>query len=332
MIGDAGQRRLATSRVLLVGCGALGSVVADQLVRAGVGTLLVADRDIVELTNLQRQVLFDEADARDGTPKAVAAAQRLARVNSAVRIEPLPVDVDGGNLESLALSPRVDLILDGTDNAATRYLVNDVSIKHGIPWVYGACVGTEGRVMTILPGQTPCLRCLFPEPPGAGELPTCDTAGVLGPVASVAASLQALSAIKLLSGNPDAIAPELLSFDLWANRIRSVSTGGARRDDCPTCGRHHYEFLDRPTGGESTLCGREAVQLRPPRPTQLDLEALATKLAGAGATRRSRFFLRCDLSEHPGIRLTLFPDGRAIIGGTTDPQRAKSLYSRYIGS
>jgi molybdopterin/thiamine biosynthesis adenylyltransferase len=211
-IGQAGQHRLASSRVLLVGCGALGSVIADQLARAGVGFMRIVDRDIVELTNLQRQVLFDESDVANSLPKAIAAANRLSRVNSSIRIEPIVADVDASNVESFI---DVDLILDGTDNVATRYLLNDVSVKHNVPWVYGACVGTEGRVMTIHSGQGPCLRCIFPEPPAPGELQTCDTAGVLGPVASVVGSLQAIAAIKLLSGNP--LQRELVWMDLWTN-------------------------------------------------------------------------------------------------------------------
>src|SRR5262245_34353204 len=203
-IGEAGQRKLAGARVLLVGCGALGSTIAEQLARAGIGHLRNADRDIVELTNLQRQVLFDDSDAAGGLPKAVAAANRLSKINSTITIEPRVVDVDALNVEQLVAG--CDMILDGTDNVATRYLVNDVAVKHTIPWIYGACVGTEGRVMTIRPGAGACLRCIFPQPPNASELATCDTAGVLGPVASVVGAMQALAAIKLLSGNADAIA------------------------------------------------------------------------------------------------------------------------------
>jgi adenylyltransferase/sulfurtransferase len=228
-IGREGQKKLASSRALLVGCGALGTVLAEQLVRAGVGTIRIIDRDVVELTNLQRQTLFDESDAAEGVPKAIAAERRLGAINSAVRIEPIVADFHAGNAEELAGRP--DVILDGTDNAETRYLINDLAVKHGITWVYGACVGTEGRVMTVRPGDGPCLRCLFPEPPTAGELPTCDTAGVLGPLAGIVASLQAVAAIKLLSGNAAALGREMTAIDVWSNRIRSIDTTDARRSD-----------------------------------------------------------------------------------------------------
>jgi molybdopterin/thiamine biosynthesis adenylyltransferase len=205
--------------VLLVGCGALGCVVAEQLVRAGVGHLVLVDRDVVETTNLQRQVLFDEADAKAGIPKAIAAFNRLSSINSTIKITPVVSDVHAGNIESLT---GVDLIVDGTDNAETRYLLNDVSVKRNIPWVYGACVGTDGRVMAIQPGVTPCLQCVFPEPPGVGELQTCDTAGVLGPAISVVAGYQAVEALKLLTGHTEAILAGLLTIDFWKNRHRSI--------------------------------------------------------------------------------------------------------------
>jgi adenylyltransferase/sulfurtransferase len=346
-IGTAGQERLRASRVLLVGCGALGSTIADQLVRAGVGFLRIVDRDIVELTNLQRQVLFDERDVEQGKPKAVAAAERLRQVNSEVVVEPVVSDVDSGNVESMlrttgfqpvagashGLEARgtVDLILDGTDNVATRYLINDISIKHNIPWIYGACVGTEGRVMTIRPRQSACLRCIFATPPSAGDLPTCDTAGVLGPVASVVASMQAVSAIKLLTGNVDAVAEELLSFDLWTNRIRSVNISQSRRDDCPTCGLGKFEFLEaRPSGNGAKLCGRDAVQVRW-RSDRVSLSEVADRLRVAGAVQQTPYLVRCVLSEGD-LRLTAFTDGRVLVQGTSDPARARSIVARYLGS
>lgn len=339
-IGRAGQGRLAAAHVVLVGCGALGSVLAEQLVRAGVGSLRVIDRDVVELTNLQRQVLFDESDAREGRPKAVAAARRLGEINSTVRVEPLATDFHAANAEALADldgrpgTRRPDLILDGTDNVETRYLINDLSVKHSVPWVYGACVGMEGRVMPIRPPATACLRCVFPEPPGLAELPTCDTAGVLGPVAGVVASLQAVAAIKLLSGNVGAVGEELLAFDLWANRVRSVSTAGAKAPECKACGRGEYEFLNRRTDGRSiSLCGRDAIQVRPPAGLgRVDLTRLASRLRAAGVVEQTPHLLRCELRESKGLRLTLFPDGRMIVAGTTDPDRARSLYARYVGN
>lgn len=327
-IGPTGQARLRGARVLLVGCGALGSMVAEQLVRAGVGLLRIADRDVVELTNLQRQVLFDEGDAAEQAPKAVVAARRLSRINSAVRIQPLVRDVHPGNVEDLV---ECDLIVDGTDNVETRYLLNDVAVKHGIPWIYGACVGTEGRCMAVRPGEA-CLRCVFPDPPTAGELPTCDTAGVLGPGAGIVASLQATVAIRLLvGGGQDQV---LIALDAWKSRFRTISLAGSKRADCVCCGRRRFEFLEGGAGGQSTsLCGRNAIQVRPsPLSAPLDLSVLAAKLTGAGAVQQTAYLVRCDLLEPAGMRLTVFPDGRAIVHGTGDPERARSVYSRFVGA
>lgn len=332
-IKEAGQQRLAESTVLLIGCGALGTVIADQLVRAGIGTLRICDRDVVETTNLQRQVLFDEADAAAGTPKAVAAAHRLARVNSTVQIEPHVVDVHSGNIEELIQGrrdgARASVILDGTDNADIRYLINDAAVKQGVPWVYGGAVGVAGRVMAIVPGVTPCLRCLFPDPPGAGELETCDTAGVLASAAAVVASLQVVAAMKILLGHD--VAEELVTLDLWQARVQSVSTSGGRRDHCPTCGRRDFSILDRSASGATSLCGRDAIQILPAVRTSLNSERVAARLATAGSLESTPHLLRCTLSES-GLRLTVFPDGRAIISGTTDFSVARSVYARYVGT
>jgi adenylyltransferase/sulfurtransferase len=323
-IGEAGQRKLAAARVLLVGCGALGSTIAEQLVRAGVGHLCIADRDIVELTNLQRQVLFDESDAREGVPKAIAAANRLARINSSITSDPKIVDVDATNIESLATER--DLIIDGTDNVATRYLVNDVSVKVGVAWIYGACIGTEGRVMTVRPSVGPCLRCIFPEPPVPGELPTCDTAGVLGPVATVVGSLQAIAAIKLLIG--ESVSDELLTLDLWNNRIKSVSTAQAKRADCPTCAQKRFEFLDnRDRDMTARLCGRNAVQVR----SGATLEQAGKQLQNVGEVQRTSYMVRCRLRDAE-VSLTAFADGRVLVQGTSDLARARSLVARYVGA
>ena len=350
-VGPAGRDRLAAARVLLVGCGALGTTIAEQLVRAGVGLLRIVDRDLVELTNLQRQVLFDEADAASGTPKAVAAARRLAAVNSAVVVEPVVADVHAGNVEELAgwtpigsadaaraQERFVHLILDGTDNVETRYLLNDVSVKHNVPWVYGACIGAEGRMMPVWPGSTPCLRCVFPEPPGPGELPTCDTAGVLGPAAAMVASLQAATAIQLLVGADGAdggVPNQLVRFDLWRGRFGTTPLDDARRPDCPTCGRRQFDFLDAPgggAGGSTSLCGSNAVQVRPAVHTRLDLKALAGRLAAAGAVQQTPHLLKCALAGERDVSLTVFPDGRAIVHGTSDPARARSVYARWVGA
>jgi adenylyltransferase/sulfurtransferase len=329
-IGDAGQRRLGAARVLLVGCGALGTVIADQLVRAGVGFIRIADRDLVELTNLQRQVLFDESDATAGLPKAVAAARRLAAINSSVTIEPHVVDVHGGNVESLM--DGVDLLLDGTDNVETRYLVNDAAVKRGVPWVYGACVGVAGRVMGIVPGRSPCLRCMFPQPPSPGELATCDTAGVLAGAANVVASVQVVEAMKILLGDATA-ATELATIELWPLRVRTISTIGARRHDCPTCAARRFEFLSvRPGAAATSLCGRNTVQVRPAQDgSPIDLDAVAARLASVGLVDRTRFFVRC-APRDSDLTLTLFPDGRAMVHGTNDPAAARSLYARFVGS
>ena len=325
--GEEAQRRLASSRVLLIGCGALGTVIAEQLVRGGIGSICICDRDIVELTNLQRQTLFTERDAADGIPKAVAAATRLSAINSTVTIEPHVVDIHSGNIESLLAG--VDLVIDGTDNLETRYLLNDAAVKHEKPWVYGACVGTGGRAMGIIPKRTPCLRCLFPNPPGAGELPTCETAGVLACAAAVAASLEVAEALKILLGDESAGA-NLITFDLWPTRFREISTAGARRDDCPTCAQRRFEFLDARTSGATVLCGRNTVQIRPAHAVALDMKSIAAAMKIAGDVQQTSFFTRLSL---PGkkITLTLFPDGRALVHGTSDPAAARSIYARFIG-
>jgi adenylyltransferase/sulfurtransferase len=341
-IGQAGQARLRDSRVLLIGCGALGGHLAEQLVRSGVGHLRLVDRDIVEWSNLQRQVLFDEQDAREGLPKAIAAVTRLKKINSEVEIDPIVADVHAGNIEELChLDPslriqdsalRTQLLLDGTDNVQTRYLINDVAVKHSIPWIYGACVGTEGRMMPILPGVTPCLRCIFSEPPSAGELPTCDTAGVLGPAAAVVAAMQAAAAIKILTGNLPAITHELTQVDLWSHRFRSISVEDGRRSDCIACGQRQFEFLaDRSAELATALCGRNAVQIRPPASSPIDLKSLAQRLSSAGEIDQTRYLLKCRLREDQTIQLTVFPDARALIHGTSDPARARSIYARYVG-
>lgn len=329
-IGAAGQERLAAARVLLVGCGALGTVIAEQLVRAGVGFLRLVDRDIVELSNLQRQVLFDEEDVCQNLPKAIAATRRLRRINSSVSLDPHVSDVHPGTIEDLALDCQ--LILDGTDNVETRYLINDLAVKHRIPWVYGACIGTEGRVLPVRPEQGPCLRCLFPQPPAPGELPTCDTAGVLAAAAGVVASLQVTAALKLLlpEGEPQPL--PMLVFDLWSARFRTLDTADARRPDCPCCGRRQFEFLAAATADRAvTLCGRNAVQIAAPPGQRLDLSALAARLQGVGQVEPTAYFLRCRLPQPQPLILTIFPDGRLLIQGTQDPVQARSIAAKYIG-
>jgi molybdopterin-synthase adenylyltransferase len=328
-LGEAGQKKLAASRVLLCGCGALGSVIANTLVRSGVGHLRIVDRDFLELNNLQRQVLYDEEDVRAELPKAIAAAEKLRRINSEVEIEPIVADVDATNIEKL--SDGVDMLLDGTDNFETRFLVNDLAVKRGLPWVYGGVIGSEGQTMTILPGETACLRCLLGEPPPAGSMPTCDSAGILAPIVNIIASMQANEAIKILSGNAKTASRFLTVFELWENRIRQVDVSKLRDSvDCPACKRGEFAWLEGGRGSQSAvLCGRNAVQLSPAEKAEISLDAMAAKLATVGKVTRNKYLLRLAVED---FLITLFPDGRAIVGGTDDVAEARTVVAKYIGS
>jgi molybdopterin-synthase adenylyltransferase len=328
-LGQAGQERLAAGRALVCGCGALGSVIASTLVRAGVGFVRIVDRDFVELNNLQRQFLYDEADIAAALPKAVAAANKLRLVNSAVTIEPIVADVTHTNIDSLAAD--VDVIVDGTDNFATRFLVNDFAIKHNKPWVYGGSIGAEGQCMTIIPGQTACLACLLPEAPPPGTTPTCDTAGILGPIVGVIASIEACEALKILSGNVAATSRCLTVIELWENRLRAVDISRLReQSDCRVCQHNEFHWLSGQQGGDSiTLCGRKAIQLSAPAGTTLSLDALAARLVGIGSVTHNPFLLRLVVDSY---QLTIFPDGRTIVSGTDDPAVARSLQAKYVGS
>lgn len=328
-LGEEGQRQLLASRALVVGCGALGSVIASTLARAGVGHLRIVDRDFVELNNLQRQVLYDEEDAAAPLPKAIAAETKLRRINSEIEIEAVVADVSAANIEELVRG--VQVIVDGTDNFETRFLINDAALAFGIPWVYGGCIGAEGQTMSILPGETPCLRCVLGEPPPPGVSPTCDTAGILGPIVNVIASIQSAEALKILSGRREAVSRSLTIVDLWDNRLRQVQLAGLRETGgCPACAGREFPWLrGERAGGSAILCGRNAVQLSPERPTSLSLETLEAALVGLGTVTRTRFLLR--LAVDPYL-LTIFPDGRAIIGGTDEIAVARSLYARYVGS
>lgn len=326
-LGVEGQLALAASRVVLVGCGALGTVQASLLARAGVGTLRIIDRDLVEESNLQRQILFDEQDVRDLMPKAVAAERKLRQVNSLVAIEGVVEDVNPSTVQRLL--GGFDLILDATDNFDVRFLINDYAVKHGIPWVYGACVGAEGLTFAILPGETPCLRCVFESAPPAGLSPTCDTAGVIGPVAGAVASLQVAEALKILSGQQGRVNRRVTRMDLWENRFDAVSLP-PRNEACPCCGRHEFSYLEGVMGSDATsLCGRNSIQISRRDSISLDLGALASRLAPLAKLEGNRFLLRIAID---GYQLTVFPDGRAVVGGTTDPGVAKSLYARYVGA
>ncbi len=328
-LGEDGQRRLSQSTALLCGCGALGSVIANTLARAGVGTLRIVDRDFLELNNLQRQVLYDEEDVRSGLPKAIAARNRLQQINSEIEIEAVVADLDHRNVKQLI--DGVDVIVDGTDNFETRFLLNDVSIQSGIPWVYGGCIGAEGQTMTIVPGVTACLRCLMRETPPPGTTPTCDTAGILGPIVNIVASYQACEAMKILSGHADQVSQTLNVFEIWDNRLRQINLDTLREAaDCPTCHQHDFPWLGGKKGGHTAvLCGRNAVQLSFEQASQLSLEALESKLKHLGVVSRNPFLLRLEVEAY---RLTIFPDGRAIIGGTEDISEARSIYAKYIGN
>ena len=328
-LGEDGQRKLLGSRALLCGCGALGSVLANTLARAGVGHLRLVDRDFLETNNLQRQVLYDEADVAAGLPKAVAAQAKLKKINSAIEIEAIVADVDHTNIASLV--EGVDVILDGTDNFETRFLLNDASIRFGIPWVYGGCIGDDGQTMTIIPDETPCLHCLYLDgPPPPGTTATCDSAGILAPIINVIASLQANEAIKILSGNKQNASRDLQIFELWDNRNRQVKLASLKEVDCPTCKRREFPWLEGKLGSHTAiLCGRNAVQLSFPDRESISLDALAQKLNGIGRVTQNRFLLRMEVDEY---LITAFPDGRAIIGGTEDIAEAKTVYAKYIGS
>lgn len=323
-IGNEGQSRLLESRVAVVGCGALGTVQASLLVRAGVGETILIDRDIVETTNLQRQTLFDESDAAGGVPKAVAAARSLRLVNSEVRVIPEATDLTALNVERLLGTAQV--ILDGTDNYETRYLINDVAVKRSLPWIYGAAVGTRGSIMPVVPGVTACLACLFPSPPSERQ-PTCDTAGVLNAVTALIASLQVAEALKVLVGRPESLCKRLVTWDAWSGSRSSV---GADRPDanCEVCGRRQFPRLTAEVVKSAQLCGRDAVQV-PGGNRRVNLDSLESRLRALGSVRSSEHFLRFDCPPH---ELTVFPDGRAIVKGTRDLALARSLYARFVGS
>ena len=331
-IGEAGQQRIGAARVLICGCGALGSVLANTLARAGIGHLRIVDRDFVELNNLQRQVLFNEEDVAAHLPKAIAAAQQLEKINSSITIEPIVADVDFQNIARLV--EGVDVIADGTDNFETRFLLNDAAHHFGIPWVYGGCIGAEGQSLTIVPGETPCLRCLVTEVPAPGTMPTCDTAGIIGPIVNVIASWQAAEVLKLVSGAGEHCSRTLNVFDLWTSRVRHVSLDRLRGDDsagegCVTCGDRNFEWLSGAKGSHAVvLCGRNAVQLALPDRQPVSLVELRAKLEKLGRVFTNDYLLRFDVDQYT---LTIFPDGRAVIGGTSEPSEARTVYARYVG-
>jgi len=323
LIGPEGQERLKSARVLVAGCGGLGSNTANLLCRAGVGFLRIVDRDLIELSNLQRQFLFDEHDARKGTPKAIAAARHLAEINSGAKVEPVVSDIGSGNI--LDLLDDIDLVLDGLDNLETRYLLNDACASLNVPWVYASCISATVMARLIVPGTTACLRCLHRDLPAPGSVRTCDTSGIIGPAALAAASIQTAIALRFLTANapPES---DLVVGDLWEMTLDRIPV--SRDPKCPCCGLKQFDFLSTPGQQATTLCGRNAVQVRPALESRPDFKTLAGRLGSVGTVRVNDQLLRLDA---PPYELTLFEDGRAIVKGTGDPMLARSLVARWVG-
>jgi len=322
-IGPEGQKRLAQVRAAIVGCGATGSAVASLLARSGVGTLRIVDRDYVESSNLQRQSLFDENDARESVPKAVAAARQIARFNSQIVIEPQVADLTPANVDMLL--GGADLILDGTDNFETRYLINDYAVKNSVAWIYAAAVGSYGVTMNVLPGETACLACVFPDAP-RGTVETCETAGILNSAVNLVASIAATEALKFLVGARSEMRRTLLSWDVWRNEQAEVAA--RPRAGCRACGERNFVHLAGEGRPHITLCGRNSVQIHE-RQRPVDFAEMSARLTPLGTVRHNEFVLKFWREPY---EMTLFPDGRAIIKGTTDTAIARSLYARYVGS
>jgi len=329
-IGEVGQEKILTGSAVLVGCGALGTALAGLLVRAGIGRLRIIDRDFVEKSNLQRQTLFNEADAREALPKAIAAERRLREINSGVQLEAIVADLTPKNASEVL--GEFPLIVDGTDNFETRLLVNDVAISRGVPWIYAAAVGSYGVTMTVRPNETACLACLVETGEAnemrAGNDATCDTIGVLGSAAGVVASIEAAEALKILAGKPEALHGRLVSCDVWTGKFHSIRV--PRNPDCRACRRREFSYLAGDVQPHITMCGRDSVQIHE-RKRRLDLGELGQRLAAISATEvhNNEFLLRCRIAPY---EMTVFADGRAIIKGTKDPAVARSLYARYLGA
>jgi molybdopterin/thiamine biosynthesis adenylyltransferase len=322
-IGEGGQKAIRKASVCIIGCGALGSFQAESLARAGIGRLALIDRDYVDFSNLQRQWLYEERDAHDEVPKAVAAARRIADLNGDVQVTPLVSDVTPSNVEEL--TAEFDVLLDGTDNFETRYLINDLSVKRGVPWIYGAAIGSYGVVMPIVPERGPCFRCIYPEAP-AGVLPTCDVNGIISPTTATVAAWQVSLALRILVGWSD-FSCRIQSVDVWAGTSRSIGAGNPD-PDCPVCAKREFRYLDGQRTSPVSLCGRNAVQLHNTTKS-IDLQGLAERLRGLGEVRVNEFALRISL---PKYDVTVFPDGRAIVKGTTDVGTARSVYAQLIGT
>jgi len=322
-IGPEGQKKVRSAAIAIVGCGALGTLQAETLTRAGIGRLKIIDRDFVEPSNLQRQSLFTENDADQSLPKAVAAAAHLKTLNSEVEVLPVVSDL---SQDSISLLEGVQLILDGTDNFQTRYLINDFSWKSGVPWIYGACVSSTGVACAFIPDAFPCLRCLFETEPAAGSAQTCDTAGIIWPAVGAVVSFQIAAAMKILTGAD--VAPELFQVDVWQNHYHVVSLSKAKRDGCETCGKRTFPSFGKSAELNTSLCGRDAVQIRPGKEAQLDLESVFQRWQKIGTARKNPFLVKLILKNN---EVVLFPDGRALIKGTSDFTRARDLYSKYVG-
>ncbi len=327
-LGAEGQAKLAAAHVVVVGCGALGSVSAMALARAGVGRLTLIDRDVPEWSNLPRQILFTEQDVRAGLPKAVVVAGRLREIDSRLHVEAEVADLTASTIGSLCA--KADLIVDGTDNFETRFLINDFACREGAPWIYGGVIGAEGRVLAVVPGVTACLRCLIPEPPAPGSLPTCDTAGVIGPAVLVVGGVQAAEAIKLLVRANQPPPSQLLVCDLWESNWRTIDLSPLAAAGCGSCRGDDHPWLAGKSGTEVTvLCGQDAVQFRVGATRSVDLEGLAARLGEVGQVTVNRWLLRAEVE--PGITLSVFADGRLIVTGTRDPSRGRSIAARYVG-
>ncbi|GFN30854.1 ThiF family adenylyltransferase [Paenibacillus xylaniclasticus] len=330
-IGAAGQLKLSGSSAVIVGMGALGSVIAQHLVRGGIGKLRMIDRDIVEWSNLHRQLLYMEEDAEQMLPKAQAAYHRLKAANSLVELEPVVADLAPHNAEQLLTG--FDLILDGTDNFTARYLINEISIKHNIPWIYGGAVGGSGVTASFIPGETPCFQCLFPVPPSAGAIDTCETAGVISPIIDIIASMQAADALKWLTGNRQAMNASLMQADVWHNQWFGIRTDQSSKPDCPVCQLRRFDHLEacHDETSAASLCGRNTVQITPAREMQAVLPEVARRLSAAGRIVLTRYLLRLELQDS-NMTFVLFSDGRALIQGTDNLIVARKLYESLLGA
>ena len=321
-IQESGQEKLAKSHVVIIGCGALGTTIANNLVRSGIGHIKIVDRDIVELNNLQRQNLFDENDV--GFPKASVAAKKLKRINSEIKIEYAIDDVTPDNIESII--KNMNLVLDGTDNMLIRFLINDACVKHNIPWIYGGAIETYGITMNIVPNKTPCFKCLIQDLPEAGSLPTCDTVGVLNTIPGIIGSIQSTEALKILLGKE--VNKDILTYDVWEHNFNSIKI--KKRKDCECCGKHNFEFLNKKNKERViTLCGSGVIQITPAKKMNTSVEKLGEKLQKLGDVSIKENFIRFGL---PDYHFYIFRDGRALIYGTTDEKIAKSLYAKYVGT